>query len=142
MSKYCSYCGFELEEDIKYCSNCGNEVTKSVFSHNYNEDGTFSNKPKENISLKGTLLVLITMIIQIVLNIYILLVLSEEGVLFIIDTALIILAYFGFKSGKRNWAMFAIIYGIISMIFSLSLGNFFNVGILLLIAGIVGWTEK
>ncbi len=94
------------------------------------------------MSLKGTTLLLITMIIQIILNVIILFALPAAGTFILIDTALIIATYIGFKNGKRGWAVFALIYGIISMLISFSQGNFINISILVLIAGILALTDE
>jgi hypothetical protein len=65
----------------------------------------------------------------------------SAGLLFLIDTILIIGIYFGFKYGKRGWAIFAIVYSIISLLLAFSQGNFLNISILLLIGGIVALSE-
>lgn len=53
------------------------------------------------MQLKGTVLVLVTMIIQIILNIIVFMAWPSVGALLLIDTVLIIFAYLGFKSGKE-----------------------------------------
>ena len=93
------------------------------------------------MELKGTVLVLITMIIQIIINAIVLITLPAFGMIMLIDT-LIIASYFGFKNGKRGWAIFATVYGIISMGLAFSQGNFINISILLLIAGILALSDK
>ena len=94
------------------------------------------------MQLKGTTWILVAMIIQIVLNVIIFAWMPEVGALLLIDTVLIIGTYFGFKYGKRGWAIFAIAYSIISLLLAFSQGNFFNLAILILIAGIIGVNDK
>lgn len=93
--------------------------------------------------LRGTKFILATMIIQVIINIVILLFVDIQLALFmLLDTGLIIVAYIGFTKGKRGWAIFAIIYGMISLISSLIQGNLLNVGILLIIGGILGLKDS
>jgi hypothetical protein len=94
------------------------------------------------MQLKGTVLVLVTMIIQIILNIIVFMAWPSIGALLLIDTVLIIFMYIGFKSGKRGWAIAAIVYSILSLLLAVSNGNFFNISILLLIAGILALTDE
>ena len=94
------------------------------------------------MELKGTVLVLITMIIQIVINVIVFITLPPLGMIMLIDTALIAASYFGFKNGKKGWAIFAVAYGIISMIMTFSQGNVLNISILLLIAGVLALSDK
>ena len=94
------------------------------------------------MELKGTVLVLITMIIQVIINAMVLIIFPPLGMIMLIDTMLIIASYFGFKNGKKGWAIFAVAYGIISMIMAFSQGNFLNISILLLIAGVLALSDK
>lgn len=94
------------------------------------------------MQLKGTTLMLVAFILQIIANILILIVLPPAGFFLLIDTVLIGFAYFGFKNGKKGWATFAIIYSILSIIFALMGGSFSIGGILMLIAGILAVSDN
>jgi len=91
------------------------------------------------MQLKGTGLILATMIIQILVILYVFTISMEAALLLCIDLALIVGTYFGFKNGKGGWAIFAIAYGIVISIMAVSNGQLFNVsGVLLLVGGILG----
>ena len=92
--------------------------------------------------LKATVLMQVLMIIQIVLNIIVLLLLPPVGLIILIDTALVIVTYVGFTKGIRGWAIFATVYGAISTILSFSQGNFLNIGVGIMIAGIIALTSE
>jgi len=94
------------------------------------------------LKLKGTVLMLVLMIIQIVLNVFILMTMPEIGWIFLFDTVLIICTYIGFNKGVRGWAIFAVIYGAISTMIAFSQGTFLNIGVLVLVAGIVALASK
>lgn len=94
------------------------------------------------MNLKGTGLILATMIIQIILNVIVFVAFPAVGAFMLIDTALIVATYFGFKNGKRGWATFAVIYAVISMVMAFSQGNYLNISILLLIGGILALSDK
>lgn len=92
--------------------------------------------------LKGTTLMLVLMIIQLVLNTFVLITLPEVGALLLIDTALVVATYIGFSKGTRGWAIFAVVYGILSFTFAFSQGTYLNIGILILVAGIIALNDK
>ena len=92
--------------------------------------------------LKGTTLVLVLMVIQILINLFIIFTIPQMGLLMLIDTALIIFTYVGFNKGIRGWAIFAIVYGLVSALLSFSEGMYINLGLLLLVAGIFGLTDQ
>ena len=94
------------------------------------------------LQLKGTVLMLVLMIIQMALNLFILVVFPALGALLLIDTLLVSLTYLGFKKGVRGWAIFAVIYGALSTLMAFSQGTFFNIGILILVAGIIALMDK
>jgi hypothetical protein len=94
------------------------------------------------MKLRGTVLMLVLMIIQIVLNVIIFLALPEVGLLVVIDTILIIVAYVGFNRGVRGWAIFAVVYGVISAGLSLIQGTVISIGLGMFIAGIVALTDN
>ena len=95
------------------------------------------------MNLKGTGLVLTTIIIQVLVILYIFTILPMAGLLMCIDLALIIATYYGFKARKQGWAIFAIVYGVVIIALAIAQGSLFNIsGILLLIAGILGVNDK
>lgn len=85
---------------------------------------------------------LVLMIIQIILNVIILIGIPDVGVIILVDTLFVILTYVGFSRGKRGWATFAVIYGAISTIFAFSQGTYFNIGVLILVAGIIALADQ
>lgn len=91
--------------------------------------------------LKGTVLMLVLMIIQIILNVIILIGLPAVGALVLIDTLLVILTYVGFNKGQRGWAIFAVVYGALSTVIAFAQGTFLNIGVLILVAGIVALAD-
>lgn len=48
MSKYCTNCGNELEEDVKFCSKCGANSDEEVVVQNNQETNTTTQKEKYN----------------------------------------------------------------------------------------------
>jgi len=91
------------------------------------------------MNLKGTSLILATLIIQVLVIIYVFTILPSAALLMCVDLALIVATYFGFKARKRGWATFAIIYGVVISVMAIMQGQLFNVsGLLLLIGGIMG----
>ena len=94
------------------------------------------------MQLKGTVLMLVMMILQIILNVIILVGIPELGLMVLIDTILIILTYVYFKKGVKGWAIFALVYGIVSFAASAFQGSFLNIGLGVMVAGIIALTNQ
>jgi len=58
-----------------------------------------------------------------------------------VDIILVSLCFAGYLRGSQGWALFAIIYGVLSIIFGLSSGDISIAGILLMIGGIIGYEK-
>lgn len=92
--------------------------------------------------LKGTGLMLATLIIQIIVMVVIFFIYPTLALFMLIDLALIVLAYNGFKEGKIGWATFVIIYGLIALGIGFVGGTVNISGILMLLAGILAYTDN
>ena len=70
MSKYCIYCGKELDENSNFCSNCGKKIENTEQTPNINEPHS-SNRPmpktKKTI-LIGSIIAVVLFIIGIVVG--------------------------------------------------------------------------
>ena len=94
------------------------------------------------MKLRGTGLMLATLVIQIIVMVVIFFIYPTLALFMLIDLALIILAYNGFKDGKIGWATFAIIYGIIALGLGFAGGTVNISGILMVLAGILAHTDN
>lgn len=95
------------------------------------------------MNLKGTGLILTSLILQII-STAVLFIISGPllGLLSLIDVALIAFTYKGYLNGEKGWAVFATVYGIISIVMNLVQGVISIGGIVLLIGGIIGLTDN
>lgn len=95
--------------------------------------------------LKGTTLILIALVLNVVSLIMIVSNISPFTpapspfltVFLFLDAALIIAMHRGFKNGVEWWGAFALIYGVIGFILNAIQGNFINITILIIIAGLM-----
>lgn len=94
------------------------------------------------MELKGTKAVLTLAIIQSILNVILLITIPILGAYVLVDTALIWLTFAGYKRGSRGWAIFALIYGTISLAMAIYNGNFLNIGVALMIVALVTLVSK
>ena len=99
-------------------------------------------KRENNMRLKGTGLMLATLIIQILVMVVILFIYPTLAAFMLIDLALIIFTYNGFKNGKIGWATFAIIYGIIILVLGFANGTVNISGVLMTLAGILAHADN
>lgn len=94
------------------------------------------------MKLKGTGLILTSLILQVISTLIVFVMMGPLGLLTLIDVALIAFAYRGYSNGEKGWATFATAYGIISIVMNLIQSIIPIGGIILLIGGIMGLSDN
>lgn len=101
-----------------------------------------------NQTLKGTQIVLVALIVQVLLNLIILGIVFDFGVIVLVDTIVILLMYLGLRRGKSVAALFAVMYGIIAIILRVLIYTWvFDIflslnGVAVMIAGIIALKDN